>query len=81
MPQCTWVYDEEILNCLVDKIYKLEDLITLKADFKQLFNWDIDISMSNVSKNIVNRNMLNSNAIERLRIYYEQDFELFNYAI
>lgn len=81
MPQYTWVYDSEVKNCLVDKIYKLEELSALKTDFKERFNWELDIPIMNASKDVVSNNMLGKEAIKRLKSYYKKDFELFDYPI
>ncbi len=74
-PQYTWLYDNEN-NCLVDKVYSLDNLEELKEDFK-LKGFNIEIPKINVSK--ATKSILDDNTQEIVRNFYKKDFELFKY--
>lgn len=79
LPQHTWIYDEKGKNCLVKKIYRINDLEILCHDLEKHTGFNIFIPKLNVSKDFTYQRVINKKTKEILEEYYKRDFELFDY--
>lgn len=80
-PQYTWLFDELGNIKLVDKIYRIDNLIELEEDLFNLHNYKVNFKTLNKSNNYVDRNLISPKTLEILFEYYKKDFELLNFSI
>lgn len=78
-PQITWLYDNENNKCLVDKIYRLENLDELKRDLNRRGFKFKTFPNLNQSKRHNYQDLIDLKSRKILEDYYKDDLEIFNY--
>lgn len=79
LPQFTWLYDRKGEKCLVDKVYKLEELEELQNDLNTLGIKFKSFPVLNTSKLMDYKDEIDPESKILLEKYYQKDLQLFSY--